>query len=155
MKTKTQLSALTLIISMMFATNTFALKKNIEFEEETYIDDIPFNTEWVVSEMMITSLDFEEEAYIDDIPFNTASVAAIYNYNKAVTVVFEMDEETNIDDIPFDTKQIAVEYDYNTAVSVEFVMDTESSIDDIPFDTHSIAAQTNRESNIKLYAAGK
>ena len=61
MKTKTQLSALVLIITMMFASSTFANNKSFDFEEESYIDDIPFNTEWVVSELMTLSYDFEEQ----------------------------------------------------------------------------------------------
>ena len=61
MKTKTQIPALFLIISMMFVANAFAMKRDIELEEETYIDDIPFNTEWIVNELMNPEADFEEE----------------------------------------------------------------------------------------------
>lgn len=50
------------------------------FEEEEYIDDIPFDTESIVEnylqkEAMNTEFDFEEEAYVDDIPFNTTKIA--------------------------------------------------------------------------------
>ena len=81
MKTKTQIPAMFLIISIMFATNTFAIKRDIKLEEETYIDDMPFDTE---------------------------KVAVSYAYNNAISVEYEMDDEANIDDIPFDTFLIAV-----------------------------------------------
>ena len=60
MKTQTKISTLILIISMMFASSTFAMNKNFDFEEEAYVDDIPFNTEWVVSELMTLAIDFED-----------------------------------------------------------------------------------------------
>jgi len=42
------------------------------FQEEEYIDDIPFDTEEVVNEISLTKM--EEEGYIDDIPFDTEKV---------------------------------------------------------------------------------
>ena len=98
MKTKTQLTALFLVISMMFVANAFAMKRDIKLEEETYIDDIPFNTSYVASAAAVYEM--EEEAYVDDIPFNTVLV-----------VNYEMEDEASIDDIPFDTEAIA----YNMA----------------------------------------
>jgi len=155
MKTKTQIPALFLILSIMFATNTFAIKRDIKLEEETYIDDIPFDTEWVVYELMNPEFNLEDEAYIDDIPFNTACVAANCNYKKAVSVIFEMEEETYIDDMPFDTEKVAVNYAYNMATSVEYEMEDEANIDDIPFDTFSIAAISTNHNTINLYASEK
>ena len=93
MKTTTKLPALFLIISMMFASSTFANNK---------------------------SIDFEDEAYIDDIPFNTEEIAANYLYEKALTVEFEMAEEEYIDDIPFNTRNIAEQSLYNRAGNEEF-----------------------------------
>jgi hypothetical protein len=70
----------------------------VNFEEEAYVDDIPFNTSYVASAAAV--YDMEEEAYVDDIPFNTVLV-----------VNYEMEDEASIDDIPFDTEAIA----YNMA----------------------------------------
>lgn len=75
--------------------------------EETYIDDIPFDTGLVVDKITLAKFEMEEESYIDDIPFNTAKVVANYQYKKAVEVVFELNEEGYIDDIPFATSEIA------------------------------------------------
>ena len=77
------------------------------FEDEAYINDIPFNTEMVVNEMMLPEFDFEEEAYVDDIPFATEMVVAAYNYRLAVNSEFDLSEENYVDDIPFNTCLIA------------------------------------------------
>lgn len=46
---------------------------------------------------------FDDEAYINDIPFSTISVSEESNYNKAMDVDFEFEQESYIDDIPFNT----------------------------------------------------
>jgi len=56
---------------------------------------------------VLSEFDFEEEAYIEDIPFNTECVTANCRYKKAMAVVFEIEEEKYVNDIPFDTKNIA------------------------------------------------
>ena len=96
-----------------------------------------------------------EESYINDIPFNTASIAANYSYNKALTVLFEMEDETYIDDLPFNTEKIAEKYAYNNAVSVEFLMNDEVYIDDIPFNTLTIADNYHKVKTANLYASEK
>ena len=140
MKTNTKISALFLIISMMFASSTFAMNKNIDFEEEAYIDDIPFNTEWVVNELMTLSINFEEEAYVDDIPFNTTSIVA--NYIVSTSLTYEMEEEEYIDDIPFNTEWIA-----NEVLSEPVKFEEEAYVDDIPFDTYAVAMQSLTDSH--------
>ena len=57
---------------------------------------------------------FEEEAYVDDIPFDTESIAELAKFNSSMEVRFEMEDESYIDDIPFDTREIAsaVQIDY-------------------------------------------
>ena len=94
------------VLALLFLNNN-ALAINSEFEDEKYINDIPFDTEWVVSELMNPGFNFEEEAYIDDIPFNTACIAADCKYKKAISVLFEMEDESYIDDIPFNILAIA------------------------------------------------
>ena len=107
MKTKTQISTLIIALMMIFSTNTFASETVFNFEEESYIDDIPFNTEKIVSDINLRNIDFEEEAYIDDIPFNTESIVISYNYKQALTVDFNFSEEATIDDIEVNTALIA------------------------------------------------
>ena len=142
MKTNTQISALLLIISMMFASSTFAMNKSFDLVEEDYIDDIPFNTEWVVNELMTLTVDFEEEAYVDDIPFNTVAIAASYNYEVSTALTYELVEEEYVDDIPFSTEWIA-----NEVLSEPVTFNEEAYVDDIPFDTRAIANESLLNTN--------
>ena len=90
---------------LLFSTNSKA--STFQFEDEAYIDDIPFDTEMVVHLLMLPEYDFEEETYVDDIPFNTAKISAQYFYEVAMAVDFEIEEEAFIDDMPFNTCLIA------------------------------------------------
>lgn len=58
---------------------------------------------------------FEEEEYIDDIPFNTELIAVAYYYNESMNVLFEFEEEAYVDDIPFKTEEIASSNNYQYA----------------------------------------
>ncbi len=92
--------------------DTLAVSMNLDalpiVEEESYINDIPFNTaEVAMRSFYINLAKPEEEAYINDIPFETDEVVAIYNYSHQPIVV---EEEAYVDDIPFDTESIAKEY---------------------------------------------
>jgi len=145
-------SAITLLFILFSFTNAFS--NTIQFEEEQYVDDIPFDTEMVVNEMMNPEFDFEDEAYIDDIPFNTACVTINCNYNKVISVVFELEEETYINDMPFDSEKVAEWYACNNAVSFDFELNDESYIDDIPFDTFTIANCHYKADATMLYASG-
>jgi len=83
----------------------------IVFEEEEYIDDIPFDTQaiaeaYLLNETMNVEFDFEEEAYIDDISYNTYEVARNYKIEKDLKNVFVFEEEEYINDIPFNTEKI-------------------------------------------------
>ena len=49
---------------------------------------------------------FEEEGYVNDIPFNTDSISDEYNYLNIISENFEIEEEQYINDIPFNTKKI-------------------------------------------------
>jgi hypothetical protein len=82
-------------------------------KEESYIDDIPFNTAEIFDAYFNGDTNIIElpspsdEAYIDDIPFNTEKVAAEVLSEKAMAETFTLHDEEYIDDIPFDTKIIA------------------------------------------------
>ena len=148
MKTNTYTSALLTLVTFLIAFNLSA--SVITFNEEEYIDDIPFDTEKIYQEVMneneMSLYSFEEEAYINDIPFNTYAIVMQVEYIAAVSVEFEKQEEENINDIPFDTREISDQLNYHLAVAEEFEMMEENNIDDIPFDTYllvqSMAKQT-------------
>jgi hypothetical protein len=115
-------AALYTIIFLCIASVAFGselkLDNNIEdappvmvFEEEEYIDDIPFNTQAIaeacaLNETMQVAFDFEEETYVDDIPYNTCEVARQYRTEKYIKNVFVFEEEEYVDDIPFDTEEV-------------------------------------------------
>lgn len=134
MKTKIYISALTALFAILFTAQTFASEFN--FQDEAYINDIPFSTEMIFSTIMNPEFNFEEEAFINDIPFNTA-----------LLVNFEM-EEDYIDDIPFSTDKIVT-----ARTSQEFFpIEEEAYIDDIPFNTELIVNLANQRSSL-LFAA--
>jgi len=100
MKTLTTITAL-IAIAIMFSANLNA--SPVTFNEESYINDIPFNTQEVVADIIaeqdMASITFLEEDYINDIPFDTNCVSAECKYQEAVSVEFNFDEEEYIDDI--------------------------------------------------------
>ena len=88
------------------------ISDEIVFEEEDYIDDIPFDTQIIaenyqVDEYLITEFNFTDEAYIDDIPFDTDKVVKNYKMDKTIENHFNFGEEAYVDDIPFNTNKIA------------------------------------------------
>ena len=109
----------------------------------------------ITGNLLAQEFDFNDESYINDIPFNTASIAADYTYNKAITVLFEMEDVTYIDDMPFNTEVVVENYAYKNAVMVEFQMNDEEYIDDIPFNTLTIADNYHKVETTNLYASEK
>ncbi len=75
--------------------------------EESYINDIPFNT-WNISAAVILAPSVAEEEYINDIPFETETIAARFLPIEKLGINQEPDSYVN--DIPFDTHKIACEY---------------------------------------------
>lgn len=95
--------------------------------EESYIDDIPFNT-WEIAVQTITDGDevkLEEEPYIDDIPFDTRAIADKYLLNQ----IMKTSSEKNVNDIPFNTEKIM--NDYLTGEMTENYKD-EENVADLP-----------------------
>jgi len=77
--------------------------------EETYINDIPFNTRTIFCRFIkckVMNLKLQDEPAVDDIPFNTSEISSqILNPLPAKKTI--LDDEAFIDDIPFDTSEIA------------------------------------------------
>ncbi len=77
-------------------------------EEESYINDIPFDTEAIALKSLFLNLAKpEEEPYINDIPFATEEVVATYNY---MLNNIKPEPEEYVDDIPFNTAEVAKNY---------------------------------------------
>lgn len=172
-----------LITLLVLSINTSAA--NLHLEEEAYIDDIPFDTEMIVSELLVPEFNFEEESYINDIPFNTSTVCAICLYEEALKVDYKMVEEEFINDIPFETEKVATEltsysscidnfeeeiyisdipfstaqlvseYNYTQIVNITFEFPEENYIDDIPLNTCLISKELKEDKNCEIYACTK
>jgi hypothetical protein len=54
---------------------------------------------------ILINFNFEDEEYINDIPFNDNSLTNAVDYKKAIAVDYEFEEELYIDDIPLDTHE--------------------------------------------------
>lgn len=137
MKTKlytTALIALITIISINLSAST------IQFQEEAYINDIPFNTEVVYLNLMM-----EEEAYINDIPFSTQKIAEAVLIQNSVPEYVDMEEEAYIDDIPFSTSTVVAQLNYEKSTQVVYNFNDEEYIDDIPFNTIEVAFKNEKD----------
>lgn len=109
-----------IIISLFFqlvayntsAATTIQSMKPFVHHADSYIDDIPFDTEKVVEtfhqNVFLAPL-VDAAAYIDDIPFETEEVFAAVKATEAMKVNFQMQAEAQIEDIPFDTERISAQ----------------------------------------------
>lgn len=153
MKTNNYSTALIAIFTLIFSASVFA--SEINFKEEAYINDIPFDTEMIYNNLMneniAATFSFNDEAYINDIPFDTEEVVAVYFDENIVSLDF--DEETYVDDIPFNTSAIATDYLYKNAVQVVFNFENEEEINDIPFNTHMVIHTDQTDNSAVFYSA--
>lgn len=129
-----------LITLLVISLNTTAA--NYHLEEEAYINDIPFDTEMIVSELLEPEFNFEEEAYINDIPFNTSTVCATCIYEEALKIDYKIEEEEFINDIPFETTKIANELTSYSS-GLKYSIEEENYISDIPFSTAQLVTEYN------------
>lgn len=132
-------------------------------EEESYIDDIPFDTEKIYKRACCyykhygrytADLTLSDEDYIEDIPFNTVEIASSVMNASFLTrpcqQTFFMPEEFYIDDIPFNTEDVvadSLEKEENKKESytiTSFNLRDEEYIDDIPWDTQELFAEMIR-----------
>lgn len=80
-----------------------------EKPEESYVDDIPFDTRVVCAEYFISLLPKpEEELPVNDFPFDTKTIADRYLHRILPEIAPE--PESYVDDIPFNTAEIAGKY---------------------------------------------
>jgi hypothetical protein len=154
MKTLKMTTTLLALLTVLFTANVNA--STFDFEDEPYINDIPFDTKEVVEQVMneqnLAQFDFEDEAYIDDIPFDTHCVTVQCFYQKAIGVEFNFTEETYIDDIPFDTRQNVIQAAYKSAIEEVYNFSDEVYIDDIPVEIFTAA---KRIENMELVFSKK
>ncbi len=102
MKTLTRSTAL-FLSALLLSLNVFAT--GLEFEQEEYIDDIPFNVEDVINqvtmeEALAVEFSLSDEEYINDIPLYILSQESSIKYSETISQDFSFQEEAYIDDIP-------------------------------------------------------
>ena len=128
-----------LSIMILGTSNAKPIKDVISLKEpamptETYVNDIPFNTELIAGEvfMMRDGWELKEEASVNDIPFDTRVIA---NEALLAKLVSEF-SEAEVNDIPFNTQKI-----YEEALMAQLMKEygTESTASDIQFNTEAIA----------------
>ncbi len=133
MKALTKTTTLIAILAVMLTTNLFA--SAFSFNEESYIDDIPFNTEEIYNDIVIerqqADFNLEVEDYINDIPFDTETITLNNKYQEAISIEFQLEDEEYIDDISYDTECISNDCLYQKAMQAEFNFEEESFINDI------------------------
>ncbi len=100
-------TTITLTIALVLLLGTRQLSANIPpsygfLTEDTYIDDIPFDTEKVYNSIqdayVAQNFQLEEESYVEDIPFNTESIADEHLLTNEPE--FSLEDEEFINDIP-------------------------------------------------------
>lgn len=106
---KTFIKSTSVLISLILLLS-FNTSASVTFNEESYIDDIPFDTEAIYSHIVIErnilDFTFEDEAYIDDIPFTVKEIAKNKLYDLALEQEFNLTDEAYIDDLPFNTEEV-------------------------------------------------
>jgi hypothetical protein len=129
-----------LVLALLISSNK-ASATEFPFEDESYIPDIPFDTERVVEQLIAAEFTFQEEATVDDIPFNTAEIATHYLFIEGVSMVFNLDEESYIPDIPFNTSDVVMQIELYQAMEFPVDFQEETYVDDIPFNTCLVVAE--------------
>lgn len=150
MKTLIKTISLLVTLTILSSVNLYALEYN--FNEESYIDDIPFNTHEIfhdiIADRKLAEFDFEEEGYIDDISVDSGCVTPECKYKKAVSVDFQLEEEEYVDDITFNTEFISAAALYLQAMLVDFDFEEEANVNDLSFDNENLAIHNHQNTNI-------
>lgn len=152
MKTQKSYTAILLLLALLFAVAlqaSTALKS-----ESLNLSDAPPETEGISNDAvspLSVEFYFEEEEYVNDIPFDTKCVSILCKYEKAMSKTYILEEEAYVDDIPFDTENISNESLMQNAMDVEFNHEDEAYVDDIPFDTYAVAKNYNYKEQFAHY----
>ncbi|MEJ2594703.1 MAG: hypothetical protein P8100_06160 [bacterium] len=140
MKTQRTYTAVTLLLTLLFVVSLQA-STGVRNESYYLGENPPESLSAADRAAAALSVDFyfEEEEYINDIPFDTKCISTQCKYRKAMAVEYEMEEEGYVDDIPFNTEKISEECLMQKAMEVVYKLSEESYVDDIPFDTYAIS----------------
>ena len=120
-----------LILGIAFAMNLVAMNPVLNGNASNMGSDNNISA-------LIMEYDFEEEPYINDIPFNTECIAKNCIYLKAIAVDFDFEEEAYINDIPLYIECVTADCLYEKALAEDYLFEDEAYVNDIPFDTYAI-----------------
>ena len=96
-----------LALQIIFNTNVSAVElKNNTYLDTTFSAAKTMMTKAVYNLAIAQEFSLEEEEYVDDIPFSTEYVCKQLCYKKALEQDFPLPEEKYVDDIPFNTAKI-------------------------------------------------
>lgn len=108
MKTDRYYTALTIVLVLMLA---LALKATAATATNSANSELAEMVNPTEAKLTINAeFLFEEEAYIEDIPFDTKAICSVLNFQKAAGVEFDFADEAYFDDIPFKTYSITQVY---------------------------------------------
>jgi hypothetical protein len=95
--------------------------------EETFINDIPFDTYEIAVESILDGdeMQLKDEAYVNDIPFDTKAIADKYLLGTKMNSI----DESNVNDLPFNTEKVFFE---KLAQRLTEEYRDETDINDIP-----------------------
>lgn len=143
MKTKRFQTVITIILAIAFAAS---LGASTSIPGSGFINPpVKEAPNLEIASAYAVEFNFEEEAYINDIPFNTECVSKNCLYQKALLEIYMLDAEQYINDIPFDTELIKAQNKNVSIMQLDFEFEEESYIDDIPFDTFTLAHKYNQD----------
>ncbi len=158
------MKTLTLTIAVLFAAisgvfaNTDLLQDNykVKLQEESYVDDVPFNTNEVVasldgdkknSESEEYDVKLEEEGYVNDVNFDTRQVVLDYmntiwfkakRFTRALGEIMEsLSEKGYIDSSTIHMSKIVKDL-LKSDEEYEVELEKEPYVNDVPFDTEEI-----------------
>lgn len=99
------LAKITVLIATLLTISINTIASGIDFNEENYINDIPFNLEMVEAQAkydLAVAEDFqlEEEEFINDMQFSEQELESMRSYFNAISQTFDFEDEEYIDDIP-------------------------------------------------------
>ena len=129
MKTPIYFLALLLLTAPVFGNSS----KLPALREESEVNDIPFSTELIFLNYLLSACTLDEELYVDDIPFNTESIA----YQARLDNIISEHQESYVADIPFETAAVVA--------NIAIAQPEESYVNDIPFSTEVIASDFNAD----------
>lgn len=144
---KTLIKTTSALVTLTILTFANLNASEYYYNDESYIDDIPFNTDEIYNDIIadreLAEFDFEEEEYIDDIPVDSGCVTAECKYKKAVAVDFQFEEDEYVDDITFNTAFVSAASLYLQAMSVNFDFEEEAYINDQSFNNKNLASHNH------------